>query len=102
MPFINPYTEKPYDFLCAVGHFIYHYPGNRRGEITEKTVELNRPELIEMRKERIDKLRELADRYESEQNTTLKDILLTQLKIELAYDKEYSMCARSIINDLVT
>src|SRR3989338_2605462 len=100
-PFINPYNENPADFLCAVGHFIYHLAGDKRGEITEKEIDLNRVELIEMRKERIDTVRTLADKYSNETNPTLKNILLKELEKELAYDKPYSMCAKSIFQQTI-
>ncbi len=100
-PFINPYIENPLDFLCAVGHFIYHLSGNKRGEITEKEINLNRPELVEMRKERIDAIMTLADRYSSEPNITLKNILLKEIKKELADDKPYSVCAKSIFEQII-
>lgn len=95
-PFINPYIEDPLYFLCAVGIFIYHLAGNKRGEITEKEIDLNRSELIEMRKERIDSIRTLADKYNNETSAALKGTLLKELKKELADDKPYSACARSI------
>jgi len=100
-PFINPYTEDPVDFLRAVGHFIYHIAGNRRGEITEKKIKLNRVGLIEMRKERVDAVRTLADKYINESNLTLKEILLKELKKELEDNKPYAMCARSIFQEII-
>ncbi len=99
-PFINPYTEDPLNFLCVVGHFIYHLAGNKRGEITRKEINLNRPELIEMRKERIDAIMTLADRYSIEISATLKNILLKEIKKELADDKPYSACAKSIFQHI--
>jgi len=101
LPFIEPYNENPSNFLCAVGHFIYHLAGNRRGEITTKEIDLNRVELVEMRKERIDAVRTLADKYSNETNTTLKAILLTELEKELERDKPYSLCAKSIFKQII-
>jgi len=86
--------------LCSAGHFIYHLVGNKRGEITEKEIDLNRVELIEMRKERIDAIRTLADKYNNETNQTLKNILLNELQKELADNKPYSMCARSVFQQI--
>lgn len=100
LPFINPYTENPDEFLCSTGHFIYHLVGNKRGEITEKEIDLNRVELIEMRKERIDAIRTLADKHNNETNQTLKKTLLNELQKELADDKPYSMCAKSIFRQI--
>jgi len=100
-PFINPYNDDPINFLCAAGHFIYHLAGNKRGEITEKGIDLNRAELIEMRKERIDSLRTLVDKYSNEVSPVLKGILLKELNKELARDKPYSICANSIFQQII-
>jgi len=101
IPFVNPYVEKPSDFFVAVGHFIYHKPGNTRAEITEKRIQLNRVGLIEQRKERIDAVRVLADKYASENNPELKKILLSEVKQELKEDKPYSACTNSVISALL-
>lgn len=100
-PFINPYIEDPSSFLVAAGSFIYHFSGNKRGELTEKEIKLNRPELVEMRKERLDAIRTLADRYAIEDNETLKATLLKELEKELACDKPYSLCAQSICQQVI-
>lgn len=101
IPFVNPYVDEPSNFFVVLGHFIYHRPGNRRGEITEKKIQLNRVDLIEQRKERIDAIRSLADKYVSENNTGLKQILLDELKEELQEDKPYSACASSVFHALI-
>lgn len=95
--FINPYLENPDDSFIALGHFIYHKPNNPRAELTEKLIDLNRPELIERRKERIDTIRVLIDLYAKESNPTLKKILEKEIDIETSFDKPYSMCVQSIV-----
>lgn len=100
LPYINPYQENPSDFLKALGAFIYHKANNRRGEITEKDLDLNRMQLIEARKERIDQIRNLIDKYTIEQNPSLKGTLLREIQIELADNKSYSMCLCSIFANL--
>ena len=101
LPYINPYQENPVEFLIALGAFIYHKSNNRRGEITEKDLDLNRHELIERRKERIDSIRNLIDRYNDEENSSLKDVLLNEIQTEIAENKPYSMCTSSIVAHLL-
>jgi uncharacterized protein (TIGR02646 family) len=96
-PFVNPYEDNPEDFLFALGSFIFHKGGDKRGEITVKTIKLNRPELTAKRLETIEKLKTLIDRYAIEDNSILKEILLDQIKIECQENKEYSLCALSLI-----
>ena len=98
--FINPYIDDPDDYFIALGHFIYHKPCNQRAELTEKVIDLNRSELIERRKERIDAIRGLIELYAKESNPTLKKILEKEIDIESQKDKPYSMCVKSIIKAL--
>lgn len=102
VPFINPYVDDPSDHFLIAGHFIYHNPGNIRAELTEKQIDLNRPELIERRKERIDSLRTLADKYSAQTNPTIKAIILEELKEETSSDKPYSRCSKSMFNALLS
>jgi hypothetical protein len=96
LPFINPYEDNPLDYLKALGHFIYHLPNNHRGEITVRIINLNRPQLIERRKERIDSIRGLIDRYHAHTNPILKEALKEEILEEIESGKQYSMCCQSI------
>lgn len=95
--FINPYIDSPDDFLMAVGTFIYARPGQVRGEITEKVIELNRTELVEKRLERISAIRNLVEKYEIQQSDILKNLILNEIRIEIGKDKEYSFIANALI-----
>ncbi len=101
IPFANPYVDEPANFFVACGPFIYHKAGNRRGEFTEKQIQLNRAELIEQRKERIDAIRSLADKCALEPNPELKKILLAELEEEIGRDKPYSACANSVFGGVL-
>ncbi len=102
VPFINPYVDDPAAHFIFVGHFIYHKPGNSRAELTEKQIDLNRPEIVERRKERIDSLRTLADKYVSQTNPTIKSIILEELIMETSSDKPYSMFSKSIFEAILS
>jgi hypothetical protein len=95
-PPINPYIEHPCGFLFAAGAYIWHLPGSKRGELTEILLKLNRPPLLEARARKIDALRVLLDRYTSEANEIIKRALLDQIRTEVAEDKEYSFCLKSL------
>jgi hypothetical protein len=101
-PLINPYTEDPSNFLLALHAYVYHRPGSKRGHLTEVLLELNRPPLLEARSRRIDALRILLDRYVSETTKTIKEALLTEIRTEIAEDKEYSFCLKSIFEQMTT
>ena len=89
-----------YAFLFAAGAYVFHLSANKRGEVTELTLELNRPELIERRKERIDLIRLLADRIVGEVNQNLKKLLIKEVQKEIADDKPYAMTTRAMFEAL--
>ncbi|TOM65177.1 HNH endonuclease, partial [Vibrio parahaemolyticus] len=95
--FINPYVDNPSDFFVAGGPYVFSKSGDRRAELTEKVIKLNRTELIEQRLERIDYLRELVDKYNKESNDTLKLMILNEIKIELESDKPYTFVSRAFV-----
>ncbi len=100
-PIINPYVDNPEDYLLFLGTMVIHKPTNKRGEITETLLDLNRPELMEARKERIDAIRNLVDKYSAETNATLKALLQKEIIKEMAEDKPYSRCVKSVVDQLV-
>ena len=50
--------------------------------------------MIERRKDKIEKLDLLRQKYESEENESFKKILLDEIKEQVAEDKEYSFILR--------
>lgn len=73
---------------------------DKRGEITEKLLDLNRPHLMESRMERINAVRLLIDKYNEETNTSLKFILKKEIVKESADDKPYAMAIKAVIKQL--
>lgn len=101
LPFINPYEEDPQDSFIALGAFLYSRPGVQRAELSKRKLDLNRPELIEKRNERIESIIRLIERYHSISNLTLKQSILEEINIEINEDKPYSLCMKSIYNVMV-
>ena len=97
---VNPYIENPDDFFISLGTLIYHKPNNKRAELTEYLLDLNRPELIESRKHALDNIRPLLDKYVNETNPLLKKIIEDNIKKEMENDKPYSMCIRALVKAL--
>ena len=96
-PFINPYTDLPNDYFVFLGTMMVHNPNNKRAKITELKLELNRPELMEARKERIDMIRLLIDMYEEENNPTIKNIIRNNIGKETAENTPYSMFTKTVV-----
>jgi len=99
--YINPYEEEPSDFLKALGAFIFHLPDNKRGEVTEYDLGLNRAQLVESRMEKIDQLRSLIDRYVATLNATHKRVLLSQIREQVSENKPYTMVARALVKSFI-
>ncbi len=92
-PFINPYVDDPRNHFRAEGPFVHPVPGDARAEITELELELNRPELVERRDDRLKDLRRLIRCYNTTAVAALKAELLRQIKEEIRVVTEYSFVA---------
>lgn len=96
-PLINPIEDEPDKYLMALGPFIYQVPGERKGEISIAILDLNRSDLIERRKEKIENLLPLVDKWKKETNETYKKLLHSQIKKETDSDKEFSFVISSYL-----
>ena len=99
--FIDPYLVDPENHFMACGPLIHGKPGNDPARVTEETLKLNRPELIERRTERIRSLREQVETFHKA-SSALKPLLLQNLKKELEADKEYVAVSRAYLMPLLT
>ena len=97
-PFINPFDENPDDFIFAFGTMIFNHPGNERGDVTIRVIQLNRPGLIERRLERVQALINMAENIAKTRNPELKELLKSELDTEALADKPYSLVSRHAID----
>jgi len=95
-PFINPYIENPEDYIVFL-FFLFPKQGSERGEYTIKELELNRPNLIERRKERMDKLNAMINAAYRTTSDYLRNQAIAELKKEADKDKEYSAIVKSLL-----
>jgi uncharacterized protein (TIGR02646 family) len=100
--YINPYIDLPNDHFIFSSTMIFHIPNDKRAQLTEFQLDLNRLELIEARKHRIDAIRPLIDQYVAENNPTLKAILKKEIDKEIAEDKPYSMYAKAVCKMMIS
>lgn len=63
-------------------------------------LDLNRDELIERRKEKIENLLTLIDKWKNEKNSTLKKLLYSQIKKEAEPNKEFSFVIDSFLKQI--
>lgn len=101
VPFINPYIDNPTNHFTSVGFAIWAKAGDNRAKLTENEIELNRPELLEARGERMKVIRGLIESYHIESNDTLKTSIKKQILKEVDRDKIYSFCCKSLVDALI-
>lgn len=100
-PLLNPYIDEPSEHLLAVGPILMNYKGSRRGLITINVLDLNRIDLFEKRKERLEHINILLNTYYNELNPTMKEILKSELIKECQEDKEFSFFVKSyLLNEI--
>ncbi len=97
VPPIDPYKEKPHDFVYAFGEAYRPLPGNDRGKWTIKEIGLNRSELIEKRARRLETIQSLAENYARATTDSAKAMFLQELCIEIKSDREYVFFAKAMI-----
>jgi|LakMenEpi03Aug12_release.lakeMendotaPanAssembly.Ray.scaffolds.fasta_scaffold1620492_1 hypothetical protein len=84
-------------YFVFLGAYIHHKRGSEQGELTITDLDLNRPELLEKRYERIKDISNTIDRCFRTQSKRLRELALTDLKKEYDPDKEYSACIQQVI-----
>lgn len=95
---VDPYDGDPMRHFFFQGPLLLHKPGNEAAEFTETQLELNRPELLEKRGERITNLHKQFDNIAKTQNPRLKAVLREDIiRNETHESSEYTALARHFI-----
>lgn len=97
LPYINPYYENPEDYFIFLGTMIKQKPGCARGENMINQLKLNRGELMEQRKAAIDNVSQLVERYVAATDPSIKNMLRTNIALEMGPDKPFSRCVKSAV-----
>lgn len=100
LPYINPFFENPDDYFIFLGTMVMHRTGCARAENMKNQLMLNRSELMEQRKEAIEKIINLVERYKGEKDSAIKTMLRKNIEVELGPDKQYSRCVKSAVEQL--
>lgn len=91
-PYIDPYSENPRDNLIFAGAIIFQKQGSERGELTIRDIRLNRTELAEKRRVKIETFEKAISAAYRTTNVALRDGAIAALENEALPDKEYSLC----------
>lgn len=98
-PYIDPYSEDPSEHIFVFGTFLFPKNGSERGELTISDIKLNRLELIEKRKDRIEEVVKAIIACFRTQNQDLRRNALEEIKKEALPDKEYSFVIKTLLNN---
>lgn len=100
---IDPYVDDPSEYFDFLGPMVIADAENNSAVITEKSLKLNRSDLLERR---ADKIKYLADQILvllSAKNPELRDVLRNDLLVnETSETQEFSATARSFISIMAT
>lgn len=96
-PIVNPYIDDPNGFFESFGGIIR--VKNERAKQTELTVKLNRPQLLEARRERLHLIRSLYVLYKSV-NEPNKSVLKAEILRQIDVKNAYSFCCRGLFEYL--
>jgi hypothetical protein len=97
IPFINSYNENPEDYIIFLGFYIFPKQRSERGEYTIKEMDLNRPNLVDRRKDKIEGIIKILKFAYRTANKSLRDQAITEVKKEAEKDKEFSTMIKSLL-----
>ena len=95
--FVDPYEVDPEDHFWQLGSMICAKPGSNAAALTERLLELNRPDLLERRFERLTGLLSMLDSMERCDQPELKRIMWQDFLSEAEPDREYAALSRALV-----
>lgn len=93
-PIVDPFVDDPSEHLVPFGPTFFPKPGSNRGQITLITVDLNRIDLVERRREKIGQLHTLLEKA-NRLPLTLKQAVEAEAQAFVASSEEYSGTAQA-------
>lgn len=97
-PLIHPYLDEPTAHLRHFGPLVIERPGDDKGYRTVTRIGLSRTALLERRKERIESVHGLVDRWMRLQVGPTKDLVRQAILDEAADSREYSTSIKAMLN----
>lgn len=95
---LDPYECEPEDEFVFHGPMIFHREGRVSAEITRTVLDLNRIDLLNKRKDRLDDLANNIRRIQQHPEPAERELLLiTALEHARSREREFAACARSFL-----
>lgn len=96
-PLINPYTDAPAAHLLFVGPMVFAVVGDALGLRTQEQLKLNRPDLLQRRSKRLERLAPLIEQWNAHASGATKDILRNAILDEAADNMDYAATVRALL-----
>jgi uncharacterized protein (TIGR02646 family) len=94
-PFINPYDEDPQVFITWDGAVLHS--DSPRGQYTIKEIGLNRPGLVERRRQKLEKIRKALNTAPFINSTCVRQQTIDAIKAEALPNAEYSAAVKAYL-----
>lgn len=99
---IDPYGVEPCEHFIVSGTFLFGSPTSETGRMSERVLDLNRVELLERRKERLEKLNLLAVALNEARDPNLRNSIRMQLaNYETGPEREFTAVSRCFVKVLL-
>jgi uncharacterized protein (TIGR02646 family) len=98
---VDPYTDYPERFhFRFMGPMVTIVPGNEQAKLSMHVLKLNRPDLMEKRKDRVDDLNRRLEEIVATRDLATRRILIKALvENEVEARAEFAACVRSYVRD---
>jgi 5-methylcytosine-specific restriction endonuclease McrA len=94
---INPINDEPTDHIEFEGHLLRALFLSKKGEFTRIKLKLNRMDLLEKRKERLEGIIQTCRLIVNESDQDLRQAILEDLKNEYDQSSEYSLMIKQLV-----
>jgi 5-methylcytosine-specific restriction endonuclease McrA len=96
-PLLNPFSDDPLEHLAFYGPMILSKAGHQEGFRTIEALKLQRTEVFERRKERIERLQALIEQWSSLPEGSTKELAKNKILEEAENDKEFSAVVKAFL-----
>jgi len=93
-PLIHPYDDNPEDHILFVGPMAVNEPTSLLGQRSIRRLKLNRPALLEERKEQLQRLQDLINTWAALPDNSDKQLCHQEIVTFAESDSEYAAAAR--------
>lgn len=100
-PLINPFVDEPSAHLLFLGPLVFAVPGDAMGLRTREQIQLNRPDLIQKRTKRLDRLAPLIEQWRAHPDGATKNILRGAILDEAHDAMDYAATVRACLKQVL-